>query len=194
MEPLSLRGLLPFVLFIATHSAIADIYSFTAEDGTLHLSNVPTDSHYEKLVAAEETPAKQEKKTGNFDEMITSSAKNYGLEAALLRAVIRVESEFDPRAVSKKGAVGLMQIMPETGKRYGALDLFDPVENIATGAKYLKDLLALFRGDLSLALAAYNAGENTVIRYGNRIPPFMETERYVPKVLAFYRKYLSGRS
>lgn len=102
----------------------------------------------------------------------------------LLEAVIAVESGYNPRAVSPKGAQGLMQLMPATASRFGVVDPFDPRENVRAGARYLKQLLELFGGELRLALAAYNAGEHAVIRSGHRIPPYAETQRYVPRVLA----------
>jgi len=111
----------------------------------------------------------------------------------LLHAVISVESRYKPDAVSKKGASGLMQLMPGTARHYGVIDALDPVQNINGGAKYLRDMLFLFNGDMSLAVAAYNAGESAVVRHGNRIPPFRETMNYVPKVLNFYREYRADR-
>jgi soluble lytic murein transglycosylase-like protein len=102
--------------------------------------------------------------------------------------VISVESRYNVKAVSKKGASGLMQLMPETAKRYGVADIFDPLQNIRAGAQYLRDLLKMFNNDMRLALAAYNAGENAVVRHGSKIPPYRETTAYVPKVLAFYKQ------
>jgi soluble lytic murein transglycosylase-like protein len=124
-----------------------------------------------------------------YDRIVEEVAHAHGLDGALLHAVISVESHYNPRAVSKKGAAGLMQLMPETARRYGVSDSFDPAQNLHGGAKYLRDLLTLFNSDMSLALAAYNAGENAVIRHGNRIPPFRETRNYVPRVLDYYRQY-----
>jgi soluble lytic murein transglycosylase-like protein len=112
-------------------------------------------------------------------------ARQHDLYPELLHAVIRTESAYNPAALSSAGAVGLMQLMPGTAKRYGVPDIWDPVENLRGGARYLRDLLDLFGNDLRLALAAYNAGENAVIKYGNRIPPYPETQRYVRKVLQF---------
>lgn len=123
-------------------------------------------------------------------ELVRAAASRYALPEALLLAVIHVESGFNPRARSPKGAIGLMQIMPPTGARYGVgRDLHDPVKNIGVGANYLRDLLQMFRGNTSLALAAYNAGEGSVIRYGRTIPPFAETQAYVTKVLRQYARY-----
>lgn len=125
----------------------------------------------------------------SYQKIVDDAARSYGLDSALLHAVISVESRYDPKVVSRSGAIGLMQLMPETATRYGVTDSFDAVQNLHGGAKYLRDLLHMFNNNVSLALAAYNAGENAVIRYGNRIPPNRETRKYVPKVLGYYRKY-----
>jgi soluble lytic murein transglycosylase-like protein len=127
---------------------------------------------------------------GDLREVVRMAAQRHSLPEALLLAVIHVESGFNPLARSPKGALGLMQIMPPTGARYGVFsDLTDPVKNIGVGANYLRDLLAMFRGNTALALAAYNAGEGTVIRYGRTIPPYAETRAYVTKVLRQYALY-----
>jgi soluble lytic murein transglycosylase-like protein len=110
------------------------------------------------------------------------------VDAALIHAVISAESAYNPLARSTKGARGLMQLIPETGARYGATNLLDPKQNIDAGTRYLKDLMAMFGNDLKLAIAAYNAGEGAVQRYG-AIPPYAETRSYVPKVLAYYKRY-----
>ena len=123
-----------------------------------------------------------------YSPLIEEVAQQERLQPELLHAVVSVESAYDPEAVSPKGAVGLMQLMPSTAKRYGVENIRDPEENVQAGANYLKDLLEEFDQDLKLALAAYNAGENAVRRYGNRIPPFPETQRYVSKVMGLYRE------
>lgn len=121
-----------------------------------------------------------------YAALLAAAARRHGLDAALLHALVAVESGYDARARSPKGALGLMQLMPETARRYGSRDPLDPAQNVAAGTAYLRDLLALFDGELPLALAAYNAGEAAVLRHGRRIPPFAETRDYVPKVLAHY--------
>lgn len=118
--------------------------------------------------------------------LIEKAAADTNLKPALVHAVIRAESAYRPDAVSSKGAVGLMQLMPGTAERYGVTDRYDPEQNIRGGTTYLRDLLLMFEGDIELAVAAYNAGENAVIKYGNKIPPYRETQGYVRKVLAFY--------
>lgn len=179
----------------------ADIYVYTAPDGAVSLSNVPGDDRYVVLVAAPppsgalaaadrvRQPATGPAGKARYDAVVEEVSRTYGLDSALLHAVIAVESSYNPRAVSNKGAAGLMQLMPATARRYGVADAFDPLQNVSGGAQYLRDLLALFDSDVSLALAAFNAGENAVIRYGRRIPPYRETLRYVPKVLDHYRRY-----
>lgn len=112
----------------------------------------------------------------------------FRLDPALVHAVILVESNHNPGALSPKGAMGLMQLMPQTAERYGVTDRADPVQNVRGGTAYLRDLVNLFKGDLELAIAAYNAGEGAVAQYGNQIPPFLETMLYVPRVLDEYRK------
>jgi soluble lytic murein transglycosylase-like protein len=123
-----------------------------------------------------------------YDQLVEDAARTYGLDSALLYAVISMESGYNPKAVSKKGASGLMQLMPVIAKHYGVVDLLDPVQSLHGGAKYLRDMLILFNNDVSLAVAAYNAGETAVVRYGNRIPPYRETMNYVPRVLNAYRE------
>jgi soluble lytic murein transglycosylase-like protein len=120
---------------------------------------------------------------------VKAAADRFRLDPALIHAVIEAESKYDPKAVSGKGAIGLMQVMPETGRRYGvrAQELRIPKKNIATGAQYLADLLRLFEGDVELALAGYNAGEHAVARYGDAIPPYAETQAYVPRVVGFWK-------
>jgi soluble lytic murein transglycosylase-like protein len=123
--------------------------------------------------------------------MVDEIARAANMDTALLMAVIDVESGGNPQAVSPKGATGLMQLMPETGARHGASNLFDPRQNIAAGARYLHQLMQQF-GDLQLALAAYNAGEGAVQKYGGQIPPYAETMNYVPRVIARYWHYRSA--
>jgi soluble lytic murein transglycosylase-like protein len=125
-----------------------------------------------------------------FQDHIIAAAKVHRLDPALVHAIIAVESNYNANAVSRKGAVGLMQLMPDTARRYGLrqTDLKLPALNIDAGTRYLADLIRMFEGDLRLALAGYNAGESAVIRFGNKIPPFAETQDYVPRVLQFYEQ------
>jgi soluble lytic murein transglycosylase-like protein len=178
--------------------ARADIYGFTDARGVTHFSNVPVDRRVRLVleapdgVSASGAPLRTDQLARSvvYDPYIEDSARATALEPALLRAVILAESGFNERAVSKKGAQGLMQLMPATAQRYGADDPFDPGQNIAAGARYLRELVDRYDGDLTLALAAYNAGEAAVEKHGRRIPPFRETRRYVPRVLRAYQRML----
>jgi hypothetical protein len=123
-----------------------------------------------------------------IDGAIRSAARKFDVDEALIRAVIHVESRFNPKAVSPKGATGLMQLMPGTARRFGVANARDPLQNIHGGTNYLRVLLDLFHGDLRLALAAYNAGEGAVLKYNRRIPPYEETQEYVQLVLGRYRQ------
>ena len=175
--------------------ADAGIYAFVDDDGELHLSNVPDDERYRSLDTGS-TPAGGEARAGAVDAgskrpygaVVAQVAGRYGIDAALLHAVISVESGYNAKAVSKRGAAGLMQLMPDTARRFGVADVFDPADNVRAGAQYLTELMKLFDNDIPLVLAAYNAGEAAVIKYGRHIPPYRETAAYVPKVVGFYEK------
>lgn len=190
------------VLLTLAGAAHADIYRCTGEGGIPLFTNIPNDRRCMVVVQVERKaespvtrlvqdravrrihPARREL----FEEHIQTAARDHGVDAALIHAVISAESAYNPLARSVKGARGLMQLIPETGARYGATNLLDPRQNIQAGTRYLKDLITLFGNDLRLALAAYNAGEGAVLKYG-KIPPYAETQSYVPKVLAYYRRY-----
>jgi soluble lytic murein transglycosylase-like protein len=171
--------------------AAGGVYAFVDARGEWHLSNVPVDERYQQLdppaAAAPNEPRPHVRR--RYGAVVRDVAARYGIEAALLHAVISVESGYNARAVSRRGAAGLMQLMPQTAQRFGVADVFDPAENVRAGALYLAELLKLFDNDLRLALAAYNAGEAAVLKYGKRIPPYRETAAYVPRVLEFYRKF-----
>jgi len=124
-----------------------------------------------------------------YSDVIRKAAFKHGLDPALIHAVIQAESAYNPGAVSQKGAMGLMQLMPGTAARYGVRDPYDPEDNIFGGARYLRDLLGMFGSDVRLAVAAYNAGEHNVMKYGYQIPPFSETRDYVSRVLGLYYRY-----
>jgi soluble lytic murein transglycosylase-like protein len=187
----------------ASPAARADIYGFTDENGVKHFSNMPAlDKRYKfirregggpppPLALAARAPSEAD--ILKFSGIIDTASVSHGVDKSLVHAVIQAESGYNPAAVSRKGATGLMQLMPDTAKRYGVSNAFDPAENIHGGVKYLKDLLAMFNGNVQLALAGYNAGENAVIRAGNRIPPYPETVAYVPKVLDFQRRHAARR-
>jgi soluble lytic murein transglycosylase-like protein len=166
----------------------ADIYMYVDPNGVMHFSNVPTTSKYKVYLRERSLEPVRATIAGVYDKYIFEASEKYGVPVPLLKAIIRVESNFNPRAVSRKGAKGLMQIMPENFKMLEIKDPFDPRENIMGGTKYLKELLNRYRGKRPLALAAYNAGPEAVNRF-NRIPPFKETQDYVKKVMRFYRIY-----
>jgi soluble lytic murein transglycosylase-like protein len=123
---------------------------------------------------------------GDFNQIIDSTSKKYNINSAIIKAVIKAESNFDPSVVSSAGAMGLMQLMPDTALSLGVVEPFDPMENIEGGVKYLKDMLNKFGGNLELALAAYNAGPGNVTKYGG-IPPFQETQNYVAKIMGYIK-------
>jgi len=123
-----------------------------------------------------------------FSDMIDDIARKSRLYPELLHAVVKAESAYDPNAVSRAGAIGLMQLMPQTASRFGVADSRDPKSNLEGGARYLRELLTMYNNNIKLALAAYNAGEKAVAKYGNEIPPYPETQNYVKKVLAFFKQ------
>jgi len=173
------------ILFVAVPSLYADIYVYSDSEGVLHFTNVPTSSNYKIYIREKPDRSLNSDVTRRYDQIITEAAERHGVSFSLLKAMIKIESDFNPRAISTAGALGLMQIMPENIKRLKIKDPFDPRENIMGGTRYLKQMIDRFNGKLSLALAAYNAGPNTVERY-QRIPPFTETEDYVEAVMKYY--------
>ena len=199
------RSVLSFVLVLAValfgvRPAFADIYTFKDERGVVHFTNIKgLDPRYKLLRREGESPVPG---SGNaarvympsqadiqrYSSIVEKAARIYGVDKALVHAVISAESGYNPQAVSRTGARGLMQLMPETARRYGVADPFDPEENVRAGVRHLKELLAQFDGDVELAIAAYNAGPGAVVRAGNRVPPYPETERYVPRVMGRYHR------
>jgi soluble lytic murein transglycosylase-like protein len=180
--------------------ASADIFKYTDAQGVVHFSNkasgdsrfrlflkAPKKRAHEGVVAFMPSDTSGERFT-RYDEWIRQAATLYQIPEELVRAVIMVESNYDPRAVSQTGAQGLMQLMPETALRMQVRDAFDPRENIFGGTRYLRVLANMFNGDLTLTVAGYNAGEAAVVRYAG-IPPFDETQGYVTRVLTYYRRY-----
>lgn len=185
-----LRGLWMLVLIVAgTHvNAIADIYMYIDSNGILHFSNVPTSSQYRLYIKERPGRALEVGNSRSFDRIIREASKIHGISEPLLKAIIKAESNFNPRAVSKKGAKGLMQIMPKNFRPLNIHNPFNPRENIMGGAKYFKTLHTRYNGKLPLVLAAYNAGPNMVDKYKD-IPPFPETQNYVKKVMKYYYVY-----
>lgn len=169
--------------------ARAEIYQYVDRDGTIHLSNVPTDPRFRRI-DPRRLSLRSPIEVKELERLIGWYSRRHRLDPALLRAVIRAESNFDPRAISRAGAMGLMQLMPSTAEALNVYDPYNPMENISGGSRYLRYLLDRFDGDLQLALAAYNAGESLVLRY-RTVPPIDETRHYVRKVLRFYKSYRS---
>ena len=178
--------LLVVLLGVIAKPAPADIYRYVDEDGVIHFSNVPT--HYRFRLYISETKLDYRAYFDRYDRIITRAARKHGVDNTLIKAVIRAESDFDKNAISRKGAQGLMQLMPETAKDLAVKDSLDPHENINAGVRYLKRQLKNFQNNVPLALAAYNAGENTVRRYG-RIPPYEETRTFVDRVLRYWDEF-----
>lgn len=178
-------ALIGFVL-IWTGPALAEIYYRIDENGVARFTNAPTTPDY-RLLQPGVLPSASRLTAASIDGLIEAFAAEHSIDSALIRAVIRAESNFNHRAVSRKGAQGLMQLMPATIWRLSVGDAFDPHENIGAGVRYLRQLLDQFQGDLTLALAAYNAGENAVLRYRG-VPPYQETREYVKKVLSLYQR------
>jgi|Deesub1362A_J573_1020465.scaffolds.fasta_scaffold00004_14 soluble lytic murein transglycosylase len=163
-------------------TSYADVYKYTDENGVIHFTDIPH-ANAKKIKTV-----KRENKTSdkNYESIINKAADKYRIDPMLIKAIIAAESNFNARAVSKKGAMGLMQLMPSTAVAMGVLNPFNPEENIEGGIRYLKHLLEKFDGDLNLALAAYNAGPTNVKKYGN-VPPIKETQNYIKKVYSFYK-------
>jgi hypothetical protein len=190
----------PFAVIVATLMMVAvgqpcwaDIYRYEDEEGVVHFTDAPTDKKFK--VFLRDLRKDRQLRThfriarGNpqeYEQLIQSSAAKYGVSAALIKAVIQAESGYNPNAVSRTGASGLMQLMPGTAKQLKVADSFNPQQNVDGGVRYLKFLLDTFKGDVTLALAAYNAGLHKVAKYGG-VPPYEETRTYVSRVLSYMR-------
>ena len=192
-------NMLVFLAVTTCNSAHADVYIDLSKTDEIRINNIQSEQSYtvkieeqvdvslvtdvlpKKIMSARKLP---------YNTEVIFAASETSIEPALIHAVITVESKHNPYATSSRGAYGLMQLMPSTARRFKVLNKNDPKQNILAGAKYLRELLNLFKGDLQLTLAAYNAGPAAVQKYGDRIPPYSETLNYVPKVLKYYRQYL----
>lgn len=181
-----LIGLAGVLLVTSAPSVLAEtqVYKYVNPLGAIQLTNVPSEPKFEAVQSA----GRQLVSGLELERAVAREAKQHRLQPALLFAVMKAESSFNPVVVSKAGAVGLMQLVPETAMRHGVRNLYDTDENVAGGARHLRYLLDRFHGNTRLALAAYNAGERKVDRYG-KIPPYKETRHYVQKVLSYYRDY-----
>ncbi len=190
-----------FVLIVAFFfpfsSCRGDIYKYVDADGVIHITNIPTDHNVPYVLIMREKRVILQLNgpiTNNYEDLIVKASERYHVDSALVKAIIKAESNFNHRAVSPVGARGLMQLMPATAATLQVQDSFQPENNIDGGVRYLRYLMNLFNGNLPLVLAAYNAGENTVLRYNNRIPPYQETQTYVKRVLGYFDKYSSGKN
>jgi len=175
---------LVFILLIGK-STSADIYRYKDENGVWHFSNIKSNKHYKVYIRQ---GSKRISAIDKYEEIIILASRQYQVDCALIKAIIKAESDFDHRALSKKGAQGLMQLMPDTADKMEVEDPFDPKENILAGTRYFSLLLKKFKNDKTLALAAYNAGPEEV-ESRNGVPPFPETKKYVKKVLTYYRTF-----
>lgn len=188
------------VWLLSAPASAGDIYVYQASDGSRLITDHPRVEAGYRLIKVyseskvwEQTGQRPSKaafkpRPSSYDNLIQSTARQVSLDPMLIKSVMHAESAFNPDAVSHKGASGLMQLMPGTARRYGVSSIFDPRQNVMGGARYLSFLLERFDGDLELALAGYNAGENAVDRSGG-VPPYAETRRYVSKVMRLYRRY-----
>ncbi len=200
------------VLVIAfSQSSMADVYKFIDSHGSVFYTDKPRNDLYQRIIKSVPRPGRVLKEVppvddrrddydpmslghlitpneNNFDHFIEQTAYKHQVDSRLVRAVIETESAYNVTAQSPKGAVGLMQLMPDTAKRFGVFDRTNPHQNVDGGTRYLKYLINLFKPNLGLALAAYNAGENAVLRNNNQIPPYPETQNYVRQVLSLYRQ------
>jgi len=190
------------VLFIcaalaASTFARADIYTYVQNGRTsiVFSDTPPLDGRYRLYKKDRVQPAANRPvhiygslTRARYSSQVLAASQETKVDPALIHAVISVESGYNPSARSRAGAVGLMQLMPQTARRYGVTDRLDPAQNIRGGARYLRDLKAMFNNNLHLVIAAYNAGEDAVMKYGMRIPPYRETIAYVPKVMGHYKQ------
>ena len=186
---------------LASNVSYAGIFAYVDSNGKLVVSEKQTDSRSKAFDPLNYKAAKNRATTGSskastdlnekalrYSPLIDDVAKEVGLNAQLIHAVIQVESAYNPMAISSKGAKGMMQLIPATAARFGVDHVHDPESNIRGGARYLKKLLGLFKNDLKLTLAAYNAGEGTVQKYNNNIPPYPETQAYVGRVISIFEE------
>lgn len=182
--------LLPSMAMMALPAVAADIHARVDGDGRLRISDRPMAGSRpfdRRITYPAPSHARRGAAQDNLVRLIDRIGTELGVDGALLHAIVQQESAYDPHARSRAGAIGLMQLMPDTAKRFGVVDRYDPTDNLRGGAAYVSWLLAQFGGNIELTLAAYNAGEGAVRRHGNRVPPYRETRDYVRRVMASYR-------
>jgi len=191
--------LLPLLLLVQSIS-LADIYKYVDDEGVMHFTDAPTDRRFKIFMRdlKKDRKLRTNFKIGalcrnpdEFEPIVKSVASEYGVDKNLVKAVIHAESGYNPDAVSPKGAQGLMQLMPKTAQGLKVPNSFDPKDNIRGGVRYLRFLLDTFKGDVTLALAAYNAGLSRVNQYGG-VPPYQETRNYISRVLSYQKSYQSN--
>lgn len=183
-----LRALLVLAILTGAEPARAEVFRLVTSDGTTHYTNAPTDPRYQREGLSPRAGVswmRMQLTNQPYAEEVSAAAGRYGVPGPLIHAVIRVESGYNPRAVSRRGAQGLMQLMPETAALLGVQDSFNPRQNIDGGARHLRGLMERFGNDLPLVLAAYNAGEQAVLTYRG-VPPYQETRQYVTRVIGLY--------
>ena len=206
-----------FIALIFANTALADVYKYVAPNGRVFYTDEPPNKRYKRIIRTKVVVRTRHKKSlrrhpnrgislaslgkvklgklsrraainkKKYSHLIKQAAKKHHVSERLLHAVIQTESAYNPTAISSAGAVGLMQLMPATAKRFGVTNRNDPKQSINGGARYLRVLLKMFKSNLTLAVASYNAGEGAVKKYNNSIPPYKETQNYVKKVLALYQ-------
>jgi len=168
--------------------AMAEIYTYTDDRGVIHFTDTPNNPRFQALATRKKTTHNESK----YDRMIRILCRKHQMDFSLVKAVVKAESAFNPRAVSQKGARGLMQLMPDTARELSVHDSFDPYDNLQGGVRYLRKMLDIFNDNITLAVAAYNAGPNAV-QSANAVPPYPETRTYVQRVLQYRQEYLNRR-
>jgi soluble lytic murein transglycosylase-like protein len=182
-----------FGLLLLPSVAFSDVYVYRDSSGVLNFTNAPTHGGYRRVMRDGGQALATASYSRDYDAAIRAASDRNSIDADLVRAVIKAESDFNSNARSSKGAMGLMQLMPDTARLHNVLNAYDPVDNIEAGVRHLRMLLERYRGDLRLSLAAYNAGSGAVEKFGG-IPPFAETREYVQRVLRFYELFRAGGS
>jgi soluble lytic murein transglycosylase-like protein len=180
-----------FCGFFSPGRSAADVFVYKDKQGVLTFTNVPTHQGFRRVMRESNGQLEALSSANGYEDLIQSASGRHALDVDLIRAVIRAESNFNSAARSNKGAMGLMQLMPDTARLHKVIDAYDPIDNIEGGVRHLKMLLGRYQGDLRLSLAAYNAGSQAVDRHGG-IPPFIETRDYVRRVLQYYDTYRGG--
>jgi len=169
-------------------AARAEIYKYTDEQGVVHFTDMPSNARYRPVFPGTKDRGNERK----YDQIIRMLCREHQMDFSLVKAVIKAESAFNPQAVSKKGAQGLMQLMPDTARELSVYDSFDPYDNLQGGIRYLRQMLDIFNDNITLAVAAYNAGPNAV-QSANAVPPYPETRTYVQRVLKYRQEYQNRR-